>query len=372
MPDMAAPSRDAELVTRGKLFQLKFAYFLSPGPADLVIPRFIVPKVLLEDGTVVDVRCVWDCRINGHNETLWAPGFMLPTAQDAEDQVVKWLSTSVASYLQQGSPIEDYTQDTDHFIKSKQGDIDIGKHFNNFRVHEEDQISLGVRYVYTDNSPGAVEREEIMKFNCCPFGNKCCPFAACQGQARVMELCKGSHDDPRNEFQFASCHLNLVMSKHHDPSMPRVMLLRADGELASTEVTFVDDIRVAGRCKEGEFDHAKKSCKQLKSRLNSHGNQADDRKFTFPLLCSGAWNGFILHTDTPFPMKSTTGKKWDKFKKGLRLILDIHEQGLSFIKTGELRAIAGLGVNITEVYPPGRSFLKGFFNARSLEGWQGP
>ncbi len=74
------------------------------------------------------------------------------------------------------------------FIKSNQGDIDVGKHFNNFPVHEEDQDALGVQYVFTDNSPGAFEREKIMKFNCFPFGNKCLPYLVCQVQTRLLEF----------------------------------------------------------------------------------------------------------------------------------------------------------------------------------------
>ncbi len=138
-PDVVAPSREAELVTRGKIFQLWYSYFLSDKNAVLVIPRFIVPKVIADDGTILDVRCVWDCRRNGHNEVLYAPGFMLPTGSDAEDQVVKWLLTTVSDYLQRSRQVEDYTQDNKHFVKSKQGDIDVGKHFNNFRAHPDDQ-----------------------------------------------------------------------------------------------------------------------------------------------------------------------------------------------------------------------------------------
>ncbi len=177
--------------------------------------------------------------------------------------------------------MEDYTRDTKHFIKSKQGDIDVGKHFNNFCAHPLDQPYLGVRFIYTDNAPGAVKKEEIKCFNCLPFGNRCSPYIACQGQARILEHCKGNPAIHNNEFQFHECHLNIPTSiqPSHDPSMPRVMLLRKDGELVTQEVTFVDDIHVSGRSKEGEFDHATKGCKQLKSRLNSHGNQADDRKF---------------------------------------------------------------------------------------------
>ena len=111
--------------------------------------------------------------------------------------------------------------------------------------------------------------------------------------------------------------------------MPRVLLLRADGELATRGVTFVDDGRIAAHLRKGKFGFnlAVSGCKQLKSRLNSFGNQADDRKWRPPSHCPGAWNGVIIHTDTPFPMKSTTSKKWDKFKKGLRVVLDAIDDG---------------------------------------------
>ena len=55
---------------------------------------FAVTKVAL-DNIVTDIRVIWDCRINGHNETLWQPRFWLPTFQDAVDMVVKWLFVPV-------------------------------------------------------------------------------------------------------------------------------------------------------------------------------------------------------------------------------------------------------------------------------------
>ncbi len=71
--------------------------------------------------------------------------------------------------------------------------------------------------------------------------------------------------------------------------------------MATAEVTFVDKIHVAGRVKDGEFDHTKSGYEQLKSYLNSFDNQADNRKFHQPSLWPGAWNRLIIHTDTPFP-----------------------------------------------------------------------
>ena len=71
----------------------------------------------------------------------------------------------------------------------------------------------------------------------------------------------------------------------------------------------------------GKDKSGKGACAQLKARMNSLGNQADDRKYRLPTLTLGAWNGVIVHTDTPFPMMSTTVKKLTRFKAGLSLIL---------------------------------------------------
>ena len=111
--------------------------------------------------------------------------------------------------------------------------------------------------------------------------------------------------------------------------------------------------------------------------MNSIGNQADERKFRQPTLRPGAWAGLIIHTNTPFPMKPTTGKKWTKFKDGLNWLIEEVLDGAKFVKTGTLRSLAGLGVHITEIYTHGRCFLKSFFNAveawrgdRDLDGWR--
>ena len=92
---MAAPSCEAELITRENIFKLKFNRYLEACPTDLVISKFMVTKVEVSDGTVTDVYCVGDCKRNGHNATLWAPGFMLANALDTGNQVVKWLDVPV-------------------------------------------------------------------------------------------------------------------------------------------------------------------------------------------------------------------------------------------------------------------------------------
>ena len=110
---------------------------MEKGFTDLVVPCFDVTKVFLNN-VVTDIRVVWDCRVNGHNETLWQPGFRLPTFDDAADMVVKWLSMPVGDYFDQGSPVMDYTQDVGRFIKTFQGDVDVGAMFNNFIAHNSE------------------------------------------------------------------------------------------------------------------------------------------------------------------------------------------------------------------------------------------
>jgi hypothetical protein len=70
-----------------------------------------------------------------------------------------------------------------------------------------------------------------------------------------------------------------------------------------------------------------------------------------------------MHTDQPFPRKSTTGKKWSRFRAGVQWVLQQQADGSPTVPTAELRRIAGLGVNVTDVYREARCFLKGFFNA---------
>ena len=143
------------------------------------MPRFAVTKVSLNN-VVTDIRVVWDCRINGHNATLWQLGFRLPIFDDVVDIVVKRLSILVGNYLDQRSPVRvDYTQDADLFIKTFQGDEDVGTMFNNFVTHESERHSLGVRFVHT-NSQTLAELETFLQFCTLNFRNMTSPVLAYQ------------------------------------------------------------------------------------------------------------------------------------------------------------------------------------------------
>jgi hypothetical protein len=274
--------------------------------------------------------------------------------------VIKWLAVPVAVYLKSGSPPQDYSLSAGTFIKSKQGDIDVGAMFNNFLTHPTERHSLGVHVIDTQLE-GVYERHEFRRFCALHFGGQPSPYLACQGQHQILEFCKGDCHNPNNHWQWETVYLNLPGSFGYDPSLPRVLLLRKDGELATREADYVDDIHPVVREKDNE-SKACQACAQLKSRMNSVGNQADDWKYRLPTSTPGAWNGVIVHTDTPFPMMSTTVKKWIRFKDGLSWILT-QSKDTGSVPTAELRRIAGLGGYILQVYEDAKCYLRGFFNA---------
>jgi hypothetical protein len=232
--------------------------------------------------------------------------------------VTKWLSVPVATYLDLGLPFEDYTQPASSFVKSKQGDIDVGLMFNNFPTHPSERHSLGMQVINT-RPEGEYKCHEFWRFCALHFGGCPSPYLACQSERIILELCKGDRRDPKNHWQWDRVCLNLPGDFGYDPSMPRVMLLQKDGELATCKADYVDDIHPCIREREGT-NQARLACAQLKAGMNSLGNQANDRKYRLPTFTLGAWNGVIIHTDTPFPLMSTTLKKWTRFKTGLSWI----------------------------------------------------
>ncbi len=100
---------------------------------------------------------------------------------------------------------------------------------------------------------------------------------------------------PKNHYHWETMCLNLLGSEVYDPLMPQVMLLRKNGELATREANYINDIHpcIQGRDGSNEACHA---CAQLKSRMNSFGNQTDDWKYRLLTVTPGSWNGVILHT----------------------------------------------------------------------------
>jgi hypothetical protein len=349
-----------------KVFLLRYWHFIKWGFTDLITQRFFIVKAIM------DIRAVWNLKLNGHNATLLAPGFMLDDIGDVIEMVMKWLAVPVAAYLYAGSPSQDYTQSASTFVKSKQGDIDVGATFNNFRAHPSERHGLGVRVINT-RPIGEYKHHKFWCLCALHFGGQPSPSLACQLQRIILELCKGDRHNPGNYWQWETVCLNLLGLEFYDPSIPWVMLLRKDRELATREANYVDDIRPCIQEREGSFK-ARRACAQLKSGMNFCGNQVDNWKYRLPTVTPGAWNGVILHTNTSFPMMSTTEKKWKRFKEGISWILS-EERATGSLQTTELRKIAGLGVNMMQVYGDAKCYLKGIFNAleafRADRVWDG-
>ncbi len=88
--------------------------FIEKGYTDLITQRFPVVKVMVDE-EVLYIQVVRNSKSNGHNATLWAPGFMLDDIGDVKEMVVKWLAVPVVIYLNAGSPPQDYSQSAGTF-----------------------------------------------------------------------------------------------------------------------------------------------------------------------------------------------------------------------------------------------------------------
>jgi hypothetical protein len=131
---MPSPSREAKIECRKKVFQLCYRHFIERGLIDLITQQFSVVKLMV-DGEVRDIWVVWNSKSNGHNSTLWAPGFTLNDVGEVIEMVNKWLAVPVVTYLVSGPPSQDYTQLASTFVKLEQGGIDVGAVYNNFPAH---------------------------------------------------------------------------------------------------------------------------------------------------------------------------------------------------------------------------------------------
>ncbi len=116
------------------------------------------------------------------------------------EMVTKWLAVPVATYLDSGSLSQDYTQLASTFVKSEQGDIDVGAMYNNFPAHPLERHALGVRVTRT-HAPGEYEPHEFWQFYTLHFGGCASPPLACQPQCLILELCKGDRHDINNHWQ---------------------------------------------------------------------------------------------------------------------------------------------------------------------------
>jgi hypothetical protein len=126
---------------------------------------------------------------------------MLDDIKDVVEMVTKWLAVAVATYFNAGLPSQNYTQSASTFVKSKQGDIDVGAIFNNFRAHPSERHGLGVHVINT-RLVGEYKHNEFWRVCALHFGGQPSPYLACQLQRIILELCKGDRHNPCNHWQW--------------------------------------------------------------------------------------------------------------------------------------------------------------------------
>lgn len=207
-----APTRDAEEKLRSKEIKLWFRRYLLRGFITMIVCRFAVKK------TLWDIRAVWDSKRNGHNQTLWAPRFRMPTFRNLTNLVIKWLPCSLQDYLEGNIPSQEPRDAMPRMRKMFQGDMDIGEMFLNFMMHYRERHAFGVRL--TLGQPDGQEMEILRRFARLFFGCTCSPYAAVQGVTRAQEIIRGDPADSGNPYQWERVHLNLPAMREYDASVP--------------------------------------------------------------------------------------------------------------------------------------------------------
>jgi hypothetical protein len=282
------------------------------------------------------------------------------------DLIIKWLPCSVSDYF--AGNIPDLPKESDWRIP-EQSDMDVGEMFLNYMMHFTERHSFGARIV---TGEGENEIQHVMRFNRLLFGGRPCPYLAVQGHARAMELVLGNHEDPANPLHWVRTITNWPYDLHCDPSMPRIIRVCADGEMAAGSPAFVDDGRTAGVTR--EICHS--AAHRVSTYVNFLGEQNASRKRRPTSRTPGAWTGKMLWTNEPHPKKGVLPQKWQIQRADLRSLRDAIESGVEPDRKLFLSATCR-GMSQTEVYMDLRPYYKSFYNAleawrpnRDTEGWR--
>ena len=357
---LPAPSEHYELLLRKKEQKLVHRRYLELGFVDCIVPRFGVPKG--ED----DIRLVWDASRNGINGTLYAPSFWMPTFRTLQELVIKWLPCSVVDYRNGNIPQDPTPED---WRIPHQSDMDVGEMFLNYPLHYSERHMFGVRIT---TGLGDEETTVVMRFCRLMFGGTPCPYIAVQGHARAMELAIGNHKDPRNPLHWTDAIGNFPFDKDYDPSLPRVIKVRSDGDMAAGTPAFVDDGRTTGVSETICDEATHRFC----TRINYLGEQNASRKRRPTTTKPGAWTGKMLWTNEPHPRKGILPEKWKIQRADLLELKCLADQGINPDRSLFL-SVTCRGMSQTEVYSDLRPYYKSFYNAleawrpnRSSEGWR--
>eukprot|EP00956_Cyclotella_meneghiniana_P036907 scaffold132204_cov35-Cyclotella_meneghiniana.AAC.1 len=349
--NLPAPSPHYETLLRKKEAKLVHRRYLEFGFVDSIVPRFGVPKG--ED----DIRLVWDATRCGANETVWAPSFWMPVFRTISDLIIKRLPCSVSDYFSGRIPTDPSPSD---WRVPHQSDMDVGEMFLNYMLHYSERHFFGARIV---TGEGETEVCRTMRFQRLLFGGRPCPFLAVQGHARAIELIPGDIADTKNALGWTRVITNWPFDFGYDPSMPRVIRVRHDGEMAPGYPAFVDDGRISGVSKQICDSATHRFC----TKVNYLGEQNASRKRRPASTTPGAWTGKMLWTHESHPIKGILPEKWKIQRDGLLALKALIDEG-SPVERKLFMSVTCRGMSQTEVYWDLRPYYKSFYNA--LEAWR--
>ena len=193
------------------------------------VDYFAVVKTMI-DNIITDIRVVYNATSYLFNEAVWAPSFMLPTA----DTAVRQLSF-------------DYHQ----------VDLEMGEMFLNFPMPTRLQSYLGVRteavVPVINQLKGPMSWRKVILtvkevWTRMLMGFRPSPYNSVKHYYHAEEFIIGDHAELDNPFRWDRVILNLTGQSLFDPRVPWVYK-KDDARdcIAGAAVTFVDDSRASGK-----------------------------------------------------------------------------------------------------------------------------
>ena len=338
----------------------KLEKVLAKGYIELVDIELVEAMMFMfhVDKGTKDIRLVYDGTRSGLNESIHAPWFALPTI----DSMSRWVIAG--AWL---------------------ADNDYGEMFLNFPLHPDLRKYCGVDL--SQLFPELIKDGKdsvIGQWMRNAMGLRGSPYASVQGCLRAKRHIMGDPNEVGNPFEWSHIELNLPCSKDYDATKPWIMKMRADGDIASEVVQYVDDVRIIAATRELAWLCSSKMAKGLCYL----GLQDAARKRREPSQRPGAWAGATVMTEGKAVCKGVTKERWTKLQAKIRWIgkqLDLsdafskeadQEMGENNLESAEsplhfksLESNVGFIVYVAMTYTSMIPYLKGIY--LTLNSWRG-
>ena len=157
----------------------------------------------------------------------------------------------------------------------EQEDSDVSQEFQNYVLSKEERPYHGV-VIHRDLCETEELVEPLMRCTIPPFGWTCSPYFILIILEQAVELYIGNHTDTNNPFHWHHVHFNLPCATRYYTSLPRVWLIRFDGEVVVRVIVLFDYGYVYGLVSE----RVRSGLRQISAGLQYIRNKEADRKHT--------------------------------------------------------------------------------------------